>query len=90
MVTCIGIEQAAYHSLVLGAVSLGFALEEFNAAFRERDRYLHAFFPNGELFGPWQKVADDFQLSQRLVGVSNFCGHRCVCPFASNRRQRFE
>jgi hypothetical protein len=33
MVAHIRIEQAAYHSLVLGAVLLGFALEKFNTAF---------------------------------------------------------
>jgi hypothetical protein len=33
MVARIRIEQAANHSLVLGAVSLGLALEKFDAAF---------------------------------------------------------
>lgn len=87
MMPCVSVQQLADHPLVLSAVSLGLALEKFDAAFRKRDSHLHAFLTDGEFFGSGQKVRNDFQLSQGFVGVSDFRGHRPVCPFASNRHQ---
>ena len=87
MVTRISIEQPADHPLVLRAVLRGFPLEEFNAALRERDRHFHPFLAKSERFRGREKVGNDFQLAQRFIGVSDFVGHKYVCPFASNRHQ---
>ena len=72
----IGIEQPADHPLVLRAVLGGLALEEFDAAPRERDRHLHAFLAESEFFRGRQKVGNDLQLAQRFIGVSDSLGHR--------------
>ena len=85
----IAVQQPADHPLVLCAVLCGFALEKFDAAPGERDRHFHPFLSESELFRGGQKAGNDLQVTQRLIGVSDFLGHRFVCPFASNRRQRF-
>jgi len=90
MVTGISVEQAADHPLVLGAVTFSFTLEEFDAAFRECNSYFDPFLSDGEFSRIGEKVRNDLKSSKRLVSVLNFRGHRCVCPFASNRHQRFE
>ena len=86
----ISVQEATDHALVLSAVFRGLALEEFDAALRERNRHLHAFLAEGKLFGRGQKVRNDFQITQRFIGVSDFLGHKSVCLFANNRRRRFE
>ena len=90
MMTRVGIEQSADHPLVLRAVLRGLALEEFDTALRKRDCDFYAFFAKGERLRGRQEVRDDLQLAQRLIGVSDFLGHRFACPFASNPRQRYE
>ena len=87
MMQCVSVQQPADHSLVLSAVSLSLALEKFDAAFRKRNSHLYAFLTDGEFLRSRQKVRNDFQLSQGFVGVSDFRGHRSVCPFASNLHQ---
>lgn len=86
----IGVQEPADHALVLRAVFRGLPFEEFDAALRERDCHLHAFFAESELFRGRQKVRNDFQFAQRLIGVSDFLGHKFACLVASNRHQRFE
>jgi len=88
--TRIGVQEPADHALVLRAVLRGLALEKFDAALRERNCHLHAFLAEGELLRGGQKVGDDFQFTQRLIGVSDFVGHKFACPFANSRHQRFE
>lgn len=90
MMTRIGVQQSTDHSLVLCAVLRGLSLEEFDAALRERDRHFHAFLAKRELFGGRQKVGNDLQLAQRLIGVSDFLGHKFACPVATNQHQKFE
>jgi len=90
MVTRIGIEQSADHPLVLRAMLRGLALEEFDAALRERNRHFYAFLSKSERLRRRQEVGNDLQFAQRFIGVSDFPGHRFACPFASNQRQRFE
>ncbi len=87
---CIGVQQPADHALILSAALRGLALEEFDAALRERNRHFHAFLAESELFGRRQKVRNDFQFAQWFIGVSDFLGHKFACPFANNRRQKFE
>lgn len=86
----IGVEQSADHPLVLRAMLRCFALEEFDAALRKRDRDFYALLAEGERLRGGQKVGNDLQLAQRFIGVSDFLGHRFACPFASNPHQRFE
>ena len=84
---CVRIEKLADHSLVLRVVFLSLALEEFDAAFAQRDRDLDPFFPEDEILRRRKKVRYDLQSSQWFVGVSDFRAHKFACPFASNRRQ---
>ena len=86
----VGIEQPADHALVLRAVLRGFPFEKFNAVLRERDRDFYAFLAKCKRLRGGQEIGDDLQVAQRFIGVSDFLGHRFVCPFASNRHQRFE
>ncbi|MNC87385.1 hypothetical protein D3C83_31080 [compost metagenome] len=88
--TRVGIEQPADHPLVLRSMFRGLPFEELNAVLRERDRHFHAFLAKCERLRGRKKVGNDFQFAQRLIGVSDFPGHKFVCPFASNRHQRFE
>lgn len=87
MVLCIGVQQPTDHALILGAVLLGFALEELDASFGKGDCDLYPFVAQYQLLGLRKKVRDDFQFSQRLVRVADFRAHRFVCLCASSRRQ---
>lgn len=88
--TRIRVQQPADHPLVLCAVLCGFLFEEFDAPLRERDRHLYAFLAKSELSRGRQKVGNNLQAAQRLIGVSDFLGHRFVCLFANSQHQRFE
>ncbi len=88
MVPCVGVEQAANHPLVLGAVFRGLTLEEFDAAFRERNGDLDAFLAKREFLRGREEIRNDLQSSEGFVGVSYFRAHRLACPVASNLHQR--
>ena len=85
MVPRICVEEPANHALVLSAMLLGLAFEELNAALGQRDSDFDPFFTEHQLVWRREKVTDDPQAPEWLVGVSDFPSHRFACPSASNR-----
>jgi hypothetical protein len=61
--------------------------EKINAAFAQRQRDLDALFPKSKLGWRRQKIADNLNLAQRLIRVSDFLCHKSAFLCASNLRQ---
>ena len=89
MMLCIRIEQPANHALILSIVLRGLPLEELDAALAQSQRDLYGVFAKHEILGCWKEVGHYPEPAQGLIGVFDFRAHKCVCPFASNRRRVF-
>ena len=55
----IRVKQSSDHSLVLSVVLAGFALEELDTAFAERDSDLDPFVAKDEFIWRWKKIRND-------------------------------
>ena len=83
----VSIEQTADHSLVLGVVPSRLVLEEFDAAFAQRDGDLDTLFAKHQVLRSRQEIRYDSKVSEGFVGVFDFRAHRSVFLSASSPRQ---
>ncbi len=90
MMLRIGIEQPPDHALVLGVMFPSLALEKLDASLAQRDGDLDAFVPKDEFLGPRKEVRNDFEVSERFVGVFDSRAHKFACLSASSRPRTSE
>ena len=76
MMLRVGVKQASYHPLILRVVFLCFGLEEFDAAFTQRDGDFDPFVLKHQILRPGQEVSDNLRVSHRFVCVFDSRAHR--------------
>jgi hypothetical protein len=80
------IKKPANHALVLGLVPRCFGFEEFDALLTQGQRDFHALFAESQLGRRRKKIWDNANLTNRLIGVFDFCAHKLPFLCANNRR----
>jgi hypothetical protein len=78
----VGIEEPPYHSLISRVVLSRLVLEEVNAPLAQCDRDLDPLVPEDQIFRRRKEVANDFQLSDRFISISDSHAHKLPYPFA--------
>ena len=89
MVFSVIVEKSANHSLVWGVMFSCLGLKEFDAALAQGDRHFHPFVSKDQVLGTGKKVRNDFEVTERFVGVSDFLVHKFVFLCANNRHQKY-
>jgi len=85
----IGIDQSADHALIGHAASLGFALEEVEAAARQRQRDLDVVFVRHKIGRRRQEILDHPHPTDFACRISNVSvAHRFAFLSANNPRQK--
>jgi hypothetical protein len=76
MMLCVRIQKSSNHPLVLGLVLPRFVLEKLHTSFAQGKSDFDSLFAKDKLRGRGQKIRNDLWLSERFVGVSDFCVHK--------------
>jgi len=85
MVFGVSIEKTPDHALILGVVLLCLGLEELDATLAQSKRYFDSIIPKDQILRTRKEVGNNFKLSEGLVCVFDFRGHKFAFLFANNR-----
>ncbi len=86
----VGIQQSPDHPLILGVVAESLAPKKIDAPFAKRKRDFDSLLAKRKFLGRREKIGNDTGFAQMFIRVFDFRAHRLLCPFSSNRLQRFE
>lgn len=81
------VQEASYHFLILCVVHPGLLLEKVDRTLAQSNSDFDLFLIVGQLARRWKEIVNDFDIAQRLTGVSCFC-HATILSAIQNNGNR--